>query len=63
MKKNKKWIFLLFGILEAIIAVVCFSRGLLNLMSFDGSAVKTIIAIGIVVVLIAGFQQKGRRYN
>lgn len=55
MKKNKKWIFLLFGIAEAIIAVICFSRGILNLMSFDGSIVKAIIAIGIVVILIAGF--------
>ena len=53
--KNKKWIFLIFGLVEAIIAVVCFSRGILNLWNTNGSAIKILIPIGILIALIAGY--------
>lgn len=53
--KNKKWILLVFGIVEAIIAVVCFSRGILNLWNTNGNAIKILIPIGILIVLIAGY--------
>ena len=53
--KNKKWILLIFGLLEAIIAVVCFSRGILNLWNTNGSAIKILIPIGILIALIAGY--------
>lgn len=53
--KNKKWILLAFGIVEAIIAVVCFSRGLLDLWNTNGNAIKILIPIGILIVLIAGY--------
>ena len=53
--KNKKWILLIFGLVEAIIAVVCFSRGILNLWNTNGSAVKILIPIGILIALIAGY--------
>ena len=53
--KNKKWILLIFGLVEAIIAVVCFSRGILNLWNTNGSAIKILIPIGILIALIAGY--------
>ncbi len=53
--KNKKWILLAFGIVEAIIAVVCFSRGILNLWNTNGETIRILIPIGILIVLITGF--------
>ncbi len=53
--KNKKWILLIFGLVEAIIAVVCFSRGILNLWNTNGSVIKILIPIGILIALIAGY--------
>ena len=53
--KNKKWILLIFGLVEAIIAVVCFSRGILNLWNTNGNAIKILIPIGILIALIAGY--------
>lgn len=53
--KNKKWILLIFGLVEAIIAVVCLSRGILNLWNTNGSAIKILIPIGILIALIAGY--------
>lgn len=53
--KNKKWILLIFGLVEAIIAVVCFSRGILNLWNTNGNAIKILIPIGILIVLIVGY--------
>lgn len=53
--KNKKWILLIFGLVEAIIAVICFSRGILNLWNTNGSAIKILIPIGILIALIAGY--------
>ena len=54
--KNKKWVLLLFGICEAIVATVCFSRGLLNLFGAEkASLIRILIGIGVIVVLIAGF--------
>ena len=54
--KNKKWILLVFGIVEAIIAVVCFSRGLLNLFDSERASLPRIsVGIGVIVILIVGY--------
>ena len=54
--KNKKWILLIFGIVEAIVAVVCFSRGLINLFDAERASLPRIsVGIGVIVILIVGY--------
>lgn len=54
--KNKKWILLIFGIIEAIVAVVCFSRGLINLFDTERASLPRIsVGIGVIVILIVGY--------
>jgi len=54
--KNKKWILLIFGIVEAIVAVVCFSRGLINLFDTERASLPRIsVGIGVIVILIVGY--------
>lgn len=54
--KNKKWILLIFAIAEAIVAVVCFSRGLVNLFDAERASLPRIsVGIGVIVILIVGY--------
>ncbi len=54
MNRHKKLVFFFFGIIEAIIAIVCFSRGLLDFFG-SGSITQIIIGIGVIIILIVGF--------
>ncbi|MCR4612004.1 MAG: hypothetical protein K5644_08925 [Lachnospiraceae bacterium] len=55
MSKHKNLVFFIFGIIEAIIAVVCFSRGLVDLFGEFTNKFKLTVGVGVIVILIVGF--------